>query len=152
MLTRRKATSFSWTWSRTRRGSWYRSGEIGRFAGEEGLEDLGVKVGFRLVLIRPDLYRHGVVRIVKFCFHHWDFLLLDEQKIGVQFVGHIVFHVISNAPKIIEYPRQRIRARANNVTNQLISARIGMGQLQNRIGEFVNIVISLDVNVRFSLG
>src|ERR1700730_9115362 len=156
MLTRRKAISFSWTWTRARHWTWRRrfrrSREIGPFSGEEALEGLGSKIGFRLVLIGPELYRHGIVRIVKLCFHRGNLLLLDEKKIAVQFVRQTVLLVISNAPEIIEHPRQRIRAWPNNVANQVITPRMGMGQLQDRIGEFVNVVITLDVNVRFSVG
>ena len=89
---------------------------------------------------------------MKFCFDRGDLVLLHEEKIAIHFVRHVVLLVIADAAEIVEHPWQRIRARANNVTNQLISARIGVGQLQHRIGEFVNVVISLDIDVRLGVG
>ena len=38
------------------------------------------------------------------------------------------------------------------MTNQLIRAGIGMGELQDWVGEFVNVVVSLDVDVRLGVG
>src|SRR5206468_4939521 len=132
-LTRRRATSFTWTWTRRRRRR--RSREIGPLSGKEALEDPRAKIRFGRILIRPNRYRHGVVRVVELRFDRGDLVLLDEEEIAVQFARHIVFLVITDAAEIIEHPRQRIRARANNVTNQLVSARIGVGQLQHRVGE-----------------
>src|SRR5438034_3021063 len=153
-LTRRRAISFAWTWSWTwtRRRRWRRSREIGPLSRKEALEDPRAKIRLGRILIGPNRYRHGVVRVVELRFDRGDLLLLDEEEIAVQFARHIVFLVITDAAEIIEHPRQRIRARANNVTNQLVSARIGMGQLQHRVGEFVNVVVSLDIDVWLGVG
>src|SRR5882724_10752828 len=127
MSTRRKAISFRWAWTWARSGRWLRSSEIGPSSGKKTLEDFGIKVGLGRILVRPDRHRKGVVRIVKLCFNRGNLVLLHEEKIGVHFGRQVVLLVISHAPEIIEYPRQRIR-------------------------ELINIVISLHINVRLSLG
>src|SRR5207302_4855861 len=109
---RRRAISFRWTW--TRRRSWNRSSEIRPLSGKEALEDPRAKIRLGRILIRPNRYREGVVRIVKFCFDRGDLVLLHEEKIAIHFVRHVVLLVIADAAEIVEHPWQRIRARARS--------------------------------------
>src|SRR5438876_7426015 len=152
MSARQRAISFSWAWAWTRRRRWLGSSEIGPSPGEKTLEDFGIKVRLGRILVRPDRHREGVVRIVKLCFNRGDLVLLHEEKIAVHLGRQIVLLVISHPPEIIEHPRQRIRARANYVSNQLVGARIGVGQLQQQVRALVNVVVGLHINVRLSVG
>src|SRR5262249_39923245 len=152
----RRPTSWIWLWSRTRSwtGTWLRwcPCEVRRFSGKEAFEDLRAEIRLRRILIGPNRHRHGVVAIVKLLFNGCDFVLHHEQKVAVHFVGHVVLFVVTNAPELAEDPGQRIGAGANNMANKLIRARIRMRQSQDWIGEFVNVVVSLDVDVRLGVG
>src|SRR2546423_1492225 len=105
-----KAPSFSRSWSWTRRARRGRRRrlwpcKIRPLAGKETLENARAEIRFRHILIRTNRQRDGVIRIVQLRFHRRDLVLLDEKKIAVEFVWHIVFLVITDAAEIIQHPR-----------------------------------------------
>src|SRR5581483_7820605 len=152
------AISLSWTrdWrcarGRGRRRRRFCSGKIGPFAGKKVFKDSRTEVRLRGVLIGPNGYRDGVVRIVKFGFDRWDFVLRDQKKISVHLVRHGVLFVVTDASKIIEDPWERIGAGTNNMSHHLVGSGVGVSELQDGIGELVDVVVSLNVNVRFGIG
>ena len=104
------------------------SNELGNAARKQFIKDPGVKVELGWVLVRPNGHWLRVIGVVKLGFDFLDFIFLDEEKVAVELVRHVVMLVVTNLGKVTQHPGQGIGAGANKVTYELVVSRVGLRQ------------------------
>ena len=82
-------------------------------------------------------------------FDFLNLIFLDDEKIAVQLVRHVIMLVITDFRKVPEHPWEGIGAGADQMAYELIVGWIRFRQAKKRFRELPNVVVGLHVNVRF---
>src|SRR5256885_3543059 len=78
-------------------------------------------------------------------------VFLHEEKVAIELVRHVIVLVITHLGEVAKHTGQRISAGPNQVADELVVGRICFRQSQERLGHLPDVVVGLDVNIRFPI-
>src|SRR5438552_16730373 len=118
---------------------------------EELFKDFGAQIKLRRVLIISNREWFGVISISQLRFDLLNFVFLDEEEISVECLRQVAVLVIADIWKITQNPWKWINAGPNQMPGQLMVGRILSCQLQQRLGQFKDVIVSLHIDVRLGI-
>src|SRR5688572_5391192 len=124
------------------------AGKIRNAPREDFFENFGAQVKLGRVLVGTNRQRLREVSALELRLDFIDFVLLHDEEIAIDLRRHVVVFVVADLREIAEHPREGIGAGANEMADQLIVSRVGLGQAEQRLGQLPDVVVSLNVDIR----
>ena len=78
--------------------------ELGNASRKDFVKHLGVEIEFRVVLVRSDGHQFRVISFMQLGFDFLDLVLLDEKKVAVDLIRHVIVLVVAYLGEIAQHP------------------------------------------------